>query len=144
MIGWILRRRCERDQEGGLGLILVIGTATVVTALMIVGTTMATRALSSSRTHVSFEQSVAAAEAGLDRILARTQNAYNTTGSDSYTFPSSATSCNGNTGIDWKTSSAPDGTAPGVSGGNRRAGWLRGQPGRRRTWATGSSSHQCA
>jgi len=116
MIGWIMRRRRSRDDEAGLGLVLVIGTASVVTALMIVATTMATRALTSSRTHVSFEDSVAAAEAGLDRVLARTQSAYNTTGSDSYLFPNSTAgqSCNAVTGIDWKTSAAPDGTpAPG-------------------------------
>src|SRR5436190_16816887 len=114
MLGWFLRRRRGRDDEAGLGLILVIGTSTVVTALMIVGTTMATRALTGSRLHVSFESAVATAETGIDGVLARTQNAYNHTGSDSYQYPSTSSPCNGTTGINWTNSTAPDGTpAPG-------------------------------
>jgi hypothetical protein len=109
MLRWMLRRSARGDE--GVGLLLVIGTTTVVTMLMIIVTTMATRALTSSSKHVSFESAVAAAESGIDEGLARAQQTYDSLGADSYAFPSTSAACGSYTGINWKTSTAPDGTA---------------------------------
>jgi hypothetical protein len=115
MLRWIARRTAAVKGDEGIGLLLVIGTATVVTMLMIVLTTMATRALSSSSKHVSFEGAVAAAESGIDEGLARAQRIYDTLGTDSYAYPSSSETCGSYSTINWTTSAAPDGTAaPGA------------------------------
>lgn len=111
MLRWIARRTAAVKGDEGIGLILVMGTATVVTMLMIVLTTMATRALSSSSTHVSFEGAIAAAESGIDEGLARAQRTYDTVGTDSYSYPSSSETCGAYSTINWNTSTAPDGTA---------------------------------
>lgn len=111
MLRWISRRTAAVNGDEGVGLLLVIGTATVVTMLMIVLTTMATRALSSSSKHVAFEGAVAAAESGIDEGLARAQKVYDTSGTDSYSYPSSTETCGSYTTINWTTSAAPDGTA---------------------------------
>ena len=100
-----------RSDERGLGMLLVIGTATVVMALVIIGGTMATRALVNSRTHVSFESAIAVAEDGIDQALARAQITYQVSGSDDYTYPSSTNTCASYSGISWTSSNAPDGTA---------------------------------
>lgn len=111
MLRWIARRTAAVNGDEGVGLLLVIGTATVVTMLMIVLTTMASRALSSSTKHVSFESAIAAAESGIDEGLARAQKTYDTSGTDSYTYPSSTETCGSYSTINWNTSPAPDGTA---------------------------------
>lgn len=111
MLRWIARRTAAVKGDEGVGLILVIGTATVVTMLMIVLTTMATRALTSSSKHVSFEGAVAAAESGIDEGLARAQKVYDTYGTDSYAYPSTTQACGSYTTINWNSSAAPDGTA---------------------------------
>lgn len=77
-----------RKDDSGIGLVLVICTAGVLTALMIVATTAGIRSLRSSRAHVSFESAVAVAEAGVDTALARAQRTYDTLGADSYVTPS--------------------------------------------------------
>lgn len=78
----------ERRNDEGLSLILVIGFGFIAMALMIVGTTIATRSLASSRDHSHFEGAIAAAENGIDAALARSQKIYDTTGGDSYVTPS--------------------------------------------------------
>src|SRR3954447_20381924 len=114
MLKAIWRARRAHANDEGMGLILVIGTASVVTALMIVLTTMATRSLTSSRQHVSYEGAIALAEDGVDQLLARTQKNYQTVGMDNYAYPSTSSTCGGYSSINWTSSSAPDGTpAPG-------------------------------
>ena len=54
MLRWIARRTAAVKGDEGVGLLLVIGTTVIVTMLMIVLTTMATRALTSSSKHVSW------------------------------------------------------------------------------------------
>src|SRR3954465_12770594 len=87
-------RRMRRDDQG-FGMILVLGTAGIVTGLMILATTTARRSLTSSRQHVSFESAMAATEAGIDTALARTQKVYNESGLDIYASPATGDpSCN--------------------------------------------------
>lgn len=83
-----LRSRLDWRDDSGFGLIMVIAMAGIVTALMVVSTTMATRALSSSTDHDRFEGAMAAAENGVDQILARAQKVYNIAGADAYVIPS--------------------------------------------------------
>jgi hypothetical protein len=66
-----------RAEDEGIGLILVIGLSAVMAILITVMTTVAIRSLGSSSDHVRFEQSLAAAEAGIDRELANIQTARN-------------------------------------------------------------------
>ena len=68
----LCRRRLDSVASGdeGIGLILVIGISAVMAILLAVFTATAIRSLSSSAEHVSFEQSLAAAEAGIDEELA--------------------------------------------------------------------------
>lgn len=122
MLRWITRRMAAVKGDEGVGLLLVIGTTTVVTMLMIVLTTMATRALTSSSTHVSFEGAIAAAESGIDEGLARAQYTYDKLGTDSYSYPSSTEVCGATTSINWSTSTAPDGTAAPGSFATEAAG----------------------
>jgi hypothetical protein len=98
-----LTPQCRDDQ--GMSLILVIGFGFIAMALMIVGTTIATRSLASSREHSHFEGALSAAENGIDAALARSQRIYDVTGTDSYVTPS--------TGI--PGDSAPDCNAAAVS-----------------------------
>ncbi|MCW2671717.1 MAG: hypothetical protein JWP14_306 [Frankiales bacterium] len=62
-----------RKDDEGFGLILVIGFGLVLTALVVVATTLSTRAIQSGQRHVVFEQSADAAEAGVDQFVARLQ-----------------------------------------------------------------------
>src|SRR5438309_1159334 len=82
----MLLGRIRRD-DSGFGLILVIGTAGIITGLMLLAGTTAIRSLQSSRKHVSFESALAATESGIDAGLARAQTAYDTGGVDSYAIP---------------------------------------------------------
>jgi len=68
--------RIVKDDEG-IGLIIVIGLSAVMAILITVMTTTAIRSLQSSGGHVHFEQSLAAAESGLDRELSNIQTAKN-------------------------------------------------------------------
>lgn len=77
----------RRDDEG-MSLILVVGFGFIAMALMIVGTTIATRSLASSRDHSHFEGALSAAENGIDAALARSQKIYDTSGADNYVTPS--------------------------------------------------------
>lgn len=78
--------RNARSDEG-FGLILVIGFGLVISLFITVSITMGIRALQSSRTHVTFEQALGAAENGIDEALARVQKAYDT-GGGVYNTPS--------------------------------------------------------
>ena len=78
----------RRSDDEGMSLILVIGFGFIAMALMIVGTTIATRSLASSREHSHFEGALSAAENGIDAALARSQKLYDVTGTDSYVTPS--------------------------------------------------------
>ena len=71
-------------EDHGVGLLLVIGLSAVMAILMTVTTTVAIRSLHSSSDHVNFEQSLAAAEAGIDRELSNIQVAKNQVPSVAY------------------------------------------------------------
>lgn len=108
-----LRSRGHRSQEeGGFALIAVIGFVAIITALVFVGAAMADRSLRSSTQHIGFEGSLAAAEDGIDKALARGQLAYQRTGSDSWVTPGPSTTfdaspeCPGSS-IAWPYSSPP-------------------------------------
>src|SRR3954469_3943247 len=119
-------RRATASEDAGVGLILVIGIMTIVTALMIVGTTMADRSLQSSRTHVSFEGSLAAAENGLDVALAHSQSTYDALGMDSYRYPATANpSCPVAT-PDWNAAGAPGTAGSPAAQEAAEAGWAKG------------------
>ena len=64
-------------EDEGIGLILVIGISAMMAILLAVITATAIRSLESSSDHVKFEQSLAAAEAGIDRELSSIQSARN-------------------------------------------------------------------
>jgi hypothetical protein len=85
-------RRLQRvssrlEQDDGVGLILVIGISAVMAILLAVITTTAIRSLQSSNDHVNFEQSLAAAEAGIDAELSNIQTARNLVPSVNYETP---------------------------------------------------------
>ena len=82
-----LLTRLRRDDQG-FGLVLVLGMGAILTALMVVSTTAALRALESSREHVSFESALAVADGAVDTGLARAQRTYVATGADGYFTPS--------------------------------------------------------
>ena len=88
-MNWI-RQRLARSDQGGFGLILVIGFVLVITMILVIVGTLATRSLASSRDHNHFESAVTAAEAGVDTALARTQYIYDKTGVDNYVSPAPA------------------------------------------------------
>ena len=60
----------RRADDEGVGMVLVLATVGIITTLMLVATMTATRSLTSSRKHVSFESALSAAETGLDTVLA--------------------------------------------------------------------------
>ena len=74
-------------QDEGIGLILVIGISAMMAILLAVITATAIRSLDSSREHVTFEQSLAAAEAGVDEELSNIQTARNQVPSVNYETP---------------------------------------------------------
>jgi hypothetical protein len=84
------RRRILSDlahQDEGIGLILVIGISAMMAILLAIITATAIRSLHSSADHVSFEQSLAAAESGIDEELANIQTARNQVPSVNYETP---------------------------------------------------------
>lgn len=74
------------DADSGVAMVATVGLVMVITALMVVAVVTSTAALRSSRDHVSFEQSLAAAEAGVDANLALVSEAYNA-GNPGWTNP---------------------------------------------------------
>ena len=70
MSRWVQRRLPSTADESGFGLILVVGFTMVLLILLMVGATVSINSLRSSRTHASFEQALAVAEAGVDQTLA--------------------------------------------------------------------------
>ncbi len=74
-------------QDEGIGLILVIGISAMMAILLTVITTTAIRSLRSSGEHVNFEQSLAAAESGIDSELSKIQSARNQVPSVNYESP---------------------------------------------------------
>ena len=72
-------------------MILVIGIVVFVTGLVAVGGTIVMNGLGQSRARVSFESSLAAAEAGIDLAIGRVQQAYDLYSQD-YPIPSPVTS----------------------------------------------------
>ncbi len=87
-----MQSRLHRTAQGddGLGLVLVLGMAGILTGLMIVSTTAALRSLQSSRQHVNFESALSVADGGIDVTLSRAQRRYVLSGADSYTVPAPA------------------------------------------------------
>ncbi|MCZ3388579.1 MAG: hypothetical protein LH645_05535, partial [Actinomycetia bacterium] len=71
-------------QDEGIGLLLVIGIASVMAILLAITTATAIRSLRSSAEHVSFEQALAAAESGIDEELSSIQTARNEVPSVTY------------------------------------------------------------
>ena len=86
----LIRRRLRHlaGSDEGIGLILVIGISAMMAILLAVITATAIRSLGSSADHVSFEQSLAAAEAGIDEELSNIQTARNEVPSVNYETPS--------------------------------------------------------
>jgi DNA-binding transcriptional regulator YdaS (Cro superfamily) len=78
-------------RDDGVGLILVIGTMTVMMVLVLVGGSIVDRALKTGRQQTAFTNALAAAEAGIYTGLARVQGAYDTYGTDYITPHSVAT-----------------------------------------------------
>jgi hypothetical protein len=74
-------------QDEGIGLILVIGISAMMAILLAVITATAIRSLGSSSDHVNFEQSLAAAESGVDTELSNIQSARNQVPSVNYESP---------------------------------------------------------
>jgi hypothetical protein len=74
-------------QDDGIGLILVIGISAMMAILLAVITATAIRSLGSSSDHVNFEQSLAAAESGVDSELSYIQSARNQVPSVNYESP---------------------------------------------------------
>lgn len=86
--------RSRLKQEDGVGMVLVIGIATVILAIMFTGAALADNSLGISRTRTDYERSLSAAESGIDQTLSRLQRAYDEYNSDfpipapaSATFP---------------------------------------------------------
>lgn len=75
------------DRDEGIGLVLVIGISAMMAILLAVISATAIRSLGSSSEHVSFEQSLAAAEAGIDEELSNIQTARNEVPSVNYETP---------------------------------------------------------
>lgn len=84
MTRWIAR--AQRGDEG-IGLILVMGLITVISALVLLAVTLGLNALAGSARHVDYDQALGAAENGIDFGLARLQTAYTQYGAD-YPIPS--------------------------------------------------------
>lgn len=82
------RLRGGRDDEEGFALILVIGTATVIAALVAVTMALALQSLRSSRQHVSFESALSIAETGVDEVLSVINTNYNASPSTNWVTPS--------------------------------------------------------
>lgn len=95
--------RLRGRAEDGIGLVLVLGVTSTLLIIMAITVVVATNSLSSARSHVNYEQSMAAAETGLETTLGRIQ-----TTRDTGTDFSSPTECAAR--WDW-----PVGTVPPVA-----------------------------
>jgi hypothetical protein len=82
-----LAKRRVRHEDDGFTMILVIGMAVVLLALVGLGMTLGVQSLQSSRSHSNFEGSLATAEAGVDSTLATINAAFNS-GQATWTTPS--------------------------------------------------------
>lgn len=82
-----LRSVHRQSGDEGVAMVSVMGLVLVLTTIMIVATVTAVSAIQSSRDHVSFEQSLAAAEAGVDANLANVAKAFSE-GNPGWTNPS--------------------------------------------------------
>ena len=87
----VVRDRTRQAADAGIGMIVVIGTASVVMALVVVSGAIVQRSLDTSREHENFSNAMAAAETGIDMTLARMQAAYDTT-AEVYQTPAKANS----------------------------------------------------
>lgn len=96
--------------DEGLGMVLVLGLAGVLSTLMLVSGTVALRSVASSRVHNNFESALAVADGGVDAALAKSVAAYMSTGSDSYATPSGSSVCTGSA-VPWPFTSAPSASA---------------------------------
>lgn len=85
----------RRDDEAGIGIIVVIGITATLLLIMTVSVVVATNSLSSARKHVYYETAMAAAESGLWSKLGEVQTAAGT--GPSYAYSSS---CTPNTPVD--------------------------------------------
>ena len=71
--------RINARGDEGVAMVLVLGIATIVAALVAVTMAMSLQSLKSSRQHVTFESAIAVAETGIDEILAEINTGYNST-----------------------------------------------------------------
>jgi hypothetical protein len=76
MIAGIGRHLRRQDEEAGLGMVLVMGIVVFVAALTATAGTIAINGLAQSRQRIHFEQSLAAAESGVDYALGELQKAF--------------------------------------------------------------------
>jgi hypothetical protein len=77
-----------RDDEG-VGIVVVLGISTFIMILIVAAASIARNALAMAQQRSNYEQSLAAAEAGIDETLGRLQRAYDDYSSD-YPVPSLA------------------------------------------------------
>lgn len=81
--------RHRLTDDSGLGLILVIGITVFVAGLTVTASVIAQNSLGQSRERIKFEQSLAAAESGVDFALGHLQYAFDTSHAD-YPIPATA------------------------------------------------------
>lgn len=84
--GWAGLFRRMRQDDRGIGMILVIGVTAFITVMVATSAIIAVNGLGASRQRTAFEQSLAAAESGTDFALARLQRAWDLSASD-YPIP---------------------------------------------------------
>jgi hypothetical protein len=65
------RIRAGESPDAGIGLILVLGYAVIITIILTVSVATVSSLTKSSRSHISYGQAVDSAEAGIDQTLAR-------------------------------------------------------------------------
>lgn len=94
------RRASGCRDERGIGLVLVIGVTAAMLLIMAVSVVVATNSLSSARTHVFFEQSMASAETGLESTLGLIQSTRD--GGGDYSSPTDCTAR-----WEWPTTTPP-------------------------------------
>jgi len=70
------------DDDAGIGMILVIGITLFVAGLTVTAAVIATNGLGQSRHRVHYEQSLAAAESGIDYALSQVQAAFEQSNAD--------------------------------------------------------------
>lgn len=83
----IIQFRRRLADDSGVGMVLVMGIIGIVTTMVVTASVLAISALRASANRVAFEQSLAAAENGVDWALARLQKAFDDYNAD-YPVPS--------------------------------------------------------